>query len=348
MQKTITVGFTYDLKDDYLAQGMSPEAAAEFDSPETIAGISQALTTLGYQVDRIGNVQALLQRLSMGHRWDLVFNICEGIHGVGREAQVPAILDIFQIPYVFSDVLVMALTLHKGMTKHVLRDYHIPTPAFIVADDLRDLDNHPLKFPLFVKPVAEGTGKGIGADSRVENQQDLLRVCADRFQRFGQSLLIEEYLPGREFTVGVVGNNGDTRVIGMMEIIYKAAAPSKIYSYENKLHYEKYIEYRVPEPEVYKACEKVVLDAWKALKCADGGRMDLRMDAKGLPNFIEVNPLPGLNPIHSDLPILARKAGISYEDLLGLIMQAAVRRLGLKTDNRLHAAHIAKEMNPAN
>ena len=337
----ISVGFTYDLKDDYLAAGFTSEQAAEFDIHETIDGILNTLTALGFTVDKIGNVNSLIKRLVQGDRWDIVFNICEGVKGIGREAQVPAILDVYDIPYVFSDVLVLSLTLHKGLTKQIIRDCGIPTAAFFVADHIDVLQAHTLKYPLFVKPVAEGTGKGIAPDSKVENENELFRVGKDRLKRYGQSLLVEEFLPGREFTVGIVGTGKDARVIGMMEVIYKANEPSGIYSYMNKAHYEKFIEYMLPDSDAAESCFKVALDAWKALGCRDGGRIDLRMDIAGVPNFIEVNPLAGLNPVHSDLPILARKYGISYHELIKMIMQSAILRLNMpvRIENGIFKSH---------
>jgi len=327
--KKIIVGFTFDLKQDYLDMGFSPEQAAEFDAPETIDGIFNTLTELGYRVEKIGNVKTLVQKLAKGERWDLVFNICEGVKGVAREAQVPALLDIYDIPYVFSDALVLSLTLHKGLTKHIIRDKGIPTAPFFVADSPDNLLNHNLTFPLFVKPVAEGTGKGIGADSRVSSNEQLMATARDRFERFGQSLLVEEFLPGREFTVGIVGTGAEARVIGMMEVVFKKNETTGIYSYENKAHYEDYIDYTVPEKEAYDACSQVALAAWRALGCCDGGRIDLRMDGNGVPNFIKVNPLAGLNPVHSDLPILGYKAGITYSQLLQMIMESALTRYKL-------------------
>ena len=326
-RQLLSVGFTYDLKDDYLAMDFTPEEAAEFDVQETIDAIFTTLQRQGYRVEKIGGARSLIRRLEQGCRWDLVFNICEGAKGIGREAQVPAILDIYNIPYVFSDVLVLGLTLHKGMTKSIIRDMGIPTAPFMVAKSLMDLKDHKLQYPLFVKPVAEGTGKGIGPDSRVYNSRQLRKAVKDRIKQFDQGVLIEEYLPGREFTAGIVGTGKDAKVIGVMEVIYRAHESTGIYSYENKANYEHFIDYSIPEKEVYEACRKVALASWNALDCRDGGRIDLRMDAMGVPNFIEVNPLAGLNPLHSDLPILARKKGISYSRLLGMIMNAASKRI---------------------
>jgi D-alanine-D-alanine ligase len=322
----VIIGFTYDLKSDYLAEGFSEEEAAEFDAPETIDGISSALESLGHEVVRIGNVKALLKRLHQGERWDLVFNICEGVKGIGREAQVPAILDVFDIPYTFSDVLVLSLTLHKGMTKRIIRELGIPTAPFAVVELAEDIVRIDLPYPLFVKPVAEGTGKGIGPDSKVRNFQELKKACLDRLEQFRQPVLVETFLPGREITVGIVGTGPEARVIGMMEVIYNQKEQSGIYSYHNKAHYEDFIDYMVPERDLFESCAEVALASWRGLDCRDGGRVDLRLDEHGVPNFMEVNPLPGLNPIHSDLPILASKAGISYNDLIAFIINSALIR----------------------
>jgi D-alanine-D-alanine ligase len=312
--------------------GFTPEEAAEFDEPETIDGVSHALQTLGHEVIKIGHVRSLLDRLGRGERWDLVFNICEGTGGLSREARVPAILDVYEIPYVFSDPLAMSLTLHKGLAKRVVRDLGIPTAPFYLVNQPGDISGIDLPFPLFVKPVAEGTGKGIGADSKVWNQEQLSGVCKQRLEKFRQPVLVERFLPGRELTVGIVGSGQRARVIGMMEVLYKENEATGIYSLENKARYEEFIHYRVPEKEVYKDCEKVALDSWAGLGCVDGGRVDLRLDEYGIPNFMEVNPLPGLHPEHSDLPILAKLAGIGFNELIGMILGEALIRVGILQD----------------
>ena len=154
------VGITYDLRDEYLAEGHGEEATAEFDRG-TIDAIATSLLELGHHVDRIGRARQLVRRLAAGDRWDLVFNICEGLKGMAREAQVPAILEVFDIPYTFADPLVMSLCLHKGLAKMVVERAGLPTPKSLLIESLEDLDNFALAFPLFAKPVAEGTGKGI-------------------------------------------------------------------------------------------------------------------------------------------------------------------------------------------
>ena len=171
------IGMTYDLRKDYLAAGFSEEETAEFDREDTVQAIQQALSDLGHEVDRIGTIKDLTARVGAGERWDMVFNIAEGLRGLGREAQVPALLDAHGIPYTFSDPLVLCLTLHKAMTKCVVRQNGIPTPDFLVVEKMADLETGDLTFPLFVKPVAEGTGKGITVESKVHNQAQLISAC---------------------------------------------------------------------------------------------------------------------------------------------------------------------------
>ena len=164
------VGITYDLRDEYLKLGYSEEETAEFDKDSTISAIEDTLIELGHTTERIGNIWDLSKKLLDGKSWDLVFNIAEGLRGIGREAQVPALLDAYNIPYTFSDPLVLALSLHKGMTKRVLRDLGIPTPNFYEVKSIEDIDKVNLEYPLFAKPIAEGTGKGIHADSKIKNK----------------------------------------------------------------------------------------------------------------------------------------------------------------------------------
>lgn len=322
------IGLTYDLRDDYLKQGYSFEETAEFDREDTILGIEDALKALGYETDRIGNVKALVERLASGQRWDLVFNIAEGMTGLGREAQVPALLDAYNIPYTFSDPVVLAMTLDKGLTKAIIHQAGIATADFAVVRMADDVEKISLSYPLFVKPVGEGTGKGISEASKVTSYTGLRDVCLDLLQQFRQPVLVETYLPGREFTAGIVGTDTDAHSVGVMEVLFKKDFKGDaIYSYNNKANYEQTIDYRIPEPKIVEKCETLALAAWKALGCRDGGRIDIRLDAAGVPNFIEANPLAGLNPIHSDLPIICRLRGIPYQKLIETIMQSAIKRV---------------------
>jgi len=324
------VGLTYDLRAEYLALGYSEDETAEFDRPDTIDAIDSALQQLGYETDRIGHARQLMQRLSGGERWDIVFNIAEGLHGAAREAQVPAILDVFDIPYTFSDTLRMAVCLHKGMTKSLVRDAGVSTPRFALIERIDDLASVELRFPVFAKPVAEGTGKGVTPDSKIVSAKALADVCRDLLERYKQPVLVEEFLPGREFTVGLTGTGPRAEVLGTLEIILLAGAEPEVYSYVNKERCEELVEYRPVQAqndvEVAEA-EALALKAWRALGCRDGGRIDLRSDATGRPQFIEVNPVAGLHPQHSDLPMIATSVGVPYVELIRRIMDSALAAL---------------------
>ncbi|MBR9979438.1 MAG: D-alanine--D-alanine ligase [Desulfatitalea sp.] len=324
------IGLTYDLRSDYLAAGYSEEETAEFDRDDTITALEKALTKLGHHTDRIGHARHLVLRLAAGDRWDLVFNIAEGMHGIGREAQVPAILDVYDLPYTFSDPLVMALTLHKGMTKHVLRDAGVPTTDFAVVagpDDVRAIAFDP---PYFIKPVAEGTGKGVTPASIVRRREELGAACRNLKVTFHQPVLVERFLPGREFTVGLIGTDAESRALGTMEVHLRDSAEPGVYSYINKEQCEERVEYRLvasEEDPVVAEAEEVALRAWRILGCRDGGRVDVRCDADGRPQFMEVNPLAGLHPEHSDLPILCTHLGISFVQLIEQIVASAALRV---------------------
>jgi D-alanine-D-alanine ligase len=323
----VLIGITYDLQEDYRAQGFSAEDAAEFDRSDTIDAIAETLAQLGHRPDPIGNLDALMQRLQNGERWDLVFNIAEGCYGFAREAQVPALLDAYRIPYTFSDAMTLGLCLHKGMCKRIVRDGGVPTPAFAVIETPSDADTVNLPFPLFAKPVAEGTGKGVSGASKVSDREALKRVCGTLLERFQQPVLVETYLPGREFTVGIVGTGRDARALGVMEVLFGEQAESTNYSYQNKTDWIGKLDYRIPEKTIAVECAKVALTAWRALGCRDAGRIDLRFDAAGCPQFIEVNPLAGINPDISDLCILCGLYGISYANLIGWIVESACTRM---------------------
>jgi len=323
----MTIGLTYDLRQDYLDAGYGEEQTAEFDRPDTIEGIENALQDLGHQTQRIGNVRNLVQRLAAGERWDMVFNICEGMFGMGREAQVPALLDAYEIPYTFSGPLILALALDKGLTKRVVRSFGVPTPDFAVVAAPEDITAVDLPFPLFVKPLAEGTGKGIDARSRVDSPQQLAVMCGELLEKFSQPVLVETYLPGREFTVGIVGSGAAAEAIGVMEVKLKPEAEANAYSYVNKENWQEFVQYALAAEAEARACREVALSAWRGLDCLDGGRVDVKMDGHGVVNFIEVNPLAGLNPTHSDLPIMCRLQGIPFRTLIERIMASACGRI---------------------
>lgn len=321
------IGFCYDLREDYLKMGYTEEETAEFDRIGTIEAIEQELLSMGHEVDRIGHIKSLTNRLAKGDRWELVFNICEGLNGLGREAQVPALLDAFNIPYVFSGPLVMAMTLDKSLAKLVVKNAGIRTPDHFVVHTPDDIDKVNIPFPLFAKPLAEGTGKGINSNSVINNPSDLRKICLSLLQTFQQPVLIEEYLSGREFTAGIVGTGNDARCVGVMEVVLKENAEQQVYSYTNKEECEERVEYMLAPPKDTAICAELALKSWNAIKCEDGGRVDIRYDSRGEAHFLEVNPLAGLHPEHSDLPILVKLNGMTYAELMRLIMESAIKKL---------------------
>lgn len=325
------VGFTFDFKDDYLDMGFTSEESAEFDKKETIDGIAEVLTKLGYEVDKIGNIYNLTKKLSEGKRWDLVFNIAEGFYGFGRESQIPALLDAYKIHYTASEPLVLALTLHKEMTKHIVRNFGFKTADFHLVEKEEDAEKVNINFPLFVKPVAEGTGKGVNGKSVVYTKDELKEKCNEIIFKFNQGALVEEFLTGREFTVGIIGTENDAKVISIMEIIVKKDTHEQIYSYDNKENYETIMEYKynddIEDRDLVEKCKKLALGVHKTLKCKDVSRVDIKVDKNNEPNFLEINPLPGLNPLHSDLCLMAYHSGLTYFDLIKSIVDSSLKRL---------------------
>jgi len=196
---SLQIGLVYDLRKEYLAAGYSEEQVAEFDSEDTIESLEKTMRSLGHEVQRIGNARTLCSRLSAGERWNLVFTIAEGVSGRSREAQVPCILEVYKIPYTFSDPLVSAITMDKAVSKRLVREAGLNTPDFLVVRQLADLRDCRLKYPLFAKPIAEGTGKGIDNNSRIESERQLETICRELLTRFEEPVLVEEFLPGREF-----------------------------------------------------------------------------------------------------------------------------------------------------
>jgi D-alanine-D-alanine ligase len=321
------IGLTYDLRSWYLERGYSMDETAEFDKEETVAALEDVLKRLGYETERIGNVFELVEKLAAGKKWDMVFNIAEGLYGDGRESVVPALLDQYRIPYVFSGPVVMGLSLNKYLARLVVEAAGVPVSPGIIAVTVRDIDNaSSLTYPLFVKPVAEGTGKGITTRSVVNDSDSLVTLVTELLEKYNQPVLIEEYLPGREFTVGVTGSGTDVTVIGGMEVICKDNLP---YSVEVKENYQDIVKYLLIDDSYRDECNAVALASWRALNAVDACRVDMKADRNGRICFIEANPLAGLNPVHSDLPILSRFNGVEYYSLMEMIMNSAKNRYGL-------------------
>ncbi|MDR3473649.1 MAG: hypothetical protein P4M09_18480 [Devosia sp.] len=319
------VGLTYDLKDDYLAQGFSDEQAGEFDAAATIDSIEAAIQANGHAVERVGAIRALVAALAAGRSWDLVFNIAEGVAGIAREAQVPALLEAYDIPFTFSTADVLTVAMDKALAKLVVRQAGINTPEFAVVRSARDLQTVKLPFPLFVKPLAEGTSKGVQETSRVIDRQGLTQKCLEVLKTYRQPALVETYLPGREFTVGLLGTGAAARVIGVAEVTFKPGGDPSAYSYRNKI--DAYDVLTLATDDIAAEAGAVALAAWRALGCRDAGRIDMRGDADGRPAFIEANPLAGLRPDWSELSVLAGQAGLPYVELIGAILAEAAPRV---------------------
>jgi D-alanine-D-alanine ligase len=318
------IGLTYDLRSWYIDRGYSMDETAEFDKQETVDALESSLKLMGHETEPVGNVFQLIEALAAGKRWDIVFNIAEGLYGDGRESVVPAILDQYKIPYVFSGPVIMGLSLNKHLAKLVVAATGVPVSPGCLITEFKDLEKCNLKYPLFVKPVSEGTGKGITDKSLVNNYAELSKMVEWILAVFHQPALVEEYLPGREFTVGMVGYGDDAQAIGGMEVMTINNLP---YSVEVKENYQNYCTYKPLDTDIIDECKAVALRAWKALDAVDAGRVDLKADRLGKICFIEANPLAGLNPVHSDLPILSRMYGIEYQALMEMIMNAAIKRI---------------------
>lgn len=321
------VGFTYDLRSWYLDRGYSMEDTAEFDKIDTVNALEASVQKMGFETEKIGNLFQLIEALNQGKKWDLVFNIAEGLYGDGRESAVPAVLDQYRIPYVFSGPVILGISLNKYLTRLIVASAGVPVSPGMLISSPSDIEKCRLNYPLFIKPVSEGTGKGITEKSLVKNPAELKEMAEYLLKRFDQPALVEEYLPGREFTVGVIGNYWDAEAIGGMEIICKDNLP---YSIEFKENYKEFCKYIPMDKAFADEAKKVALDAWKALGGLDAGRVDVKADSNGRLCFMEVNPLAGLHPIDSDLPILSRFSGLEYDKLIERIVRSAIKRNNIK------------------
>lgn len=321
------IGITYDLRTEYLAAGYSMEDTAEFDSVETIDAIEAALQALGCETVRIGHLGQLRLRLARGERWTMVFNIAEGLWGADREARVPALLEAQGVPCTFSDARLLTAVLHKGTGKRLARQSGVRTADFEVAATLATAEQCRLPMPLFLKPVAEGSSKGITAASVVASHREMVNRCGALLERYRQPVLVETYLPGREFTVGLAGTGEQAKVLGVMEILRDPGAEPGGYTYANKVNFNACVRYELATDRTALQAAQMALRVWRFMGGRDAGRVDMRCDAKGDPHFLEVNPLPGLHPENSDLPILCRLTGIRYEDLIDSVLSSACLRL---------------------
>lgn len=326
------IGLTYDTRTMYPPRAdLPPDFYGEYMTEDEALALEAALQSLGYEVLRLGNFESLFAFLAAGGTVDGVFNMAEGRRGRSREAWVPALLEAFNIPYVFSDPATLCLCLDKSLAKHIWRSHGLPTPAFALIANPHDLETVELPpFPLFVKPAFEGTSKGISAQSLVYSPAALLAQVTRVITTYQQPALIESFLPGREFTVGVLGNFPQTYALGAMEIIARhVESPAmQIYGFNEKEMWQMLITYRPVEEAVLRtALTQLAVAAYDAVGCRDAGRVDVRMDDAGALWLLEINPLPGLHPTHSDLPMIAAQQGMAYETLIGQIMDHFLQRL---------------------
>ncbi len=327
----LKVGITYNLRKEFAQRENQPiDLLEEFDSEETIDAIRDVLEADGHEVIKLGGDMGLIDRLRQASV-DIVFNIAEGLEGRNREAHIPALLEFLNIPYTGSDPLTLSVTLDKAMAKRLVASQDIPTPRFKKVERIEDLDGLDLHYPVFVKLCYEGSSKGVRLDSKVSSLQSLEEKTKDLLSIYGSPLLVEEFVKGPEFTVGVLGNKPPS-VLGVMQIEIKGKPPEEsIYSLEIKREWQEKVRYHCPplvEEPLVKQIEQVALGSYRALDCRDVSRVDIRVGEDHVPYFLEINPLPGLSPVYGDLVIMARSMGWDYSKLVKTIFNEALKRYG--------------------
>lgn len=327
-KRRLRVGLTFNLKRVASSPDGEVDSDAEYDSPKVIAAVKEAIASYGHDVVELEATPDLPAMIG-GASIDVVFNMAEGIRGRNREAQVPAILELCGIPYSGSDAATMSLALDKALAKRVVAQAGILTAPFVVMTTGKERLPRELAFPAIVKPVAEGSSKGVLKTSVVEGEaelRDLVRTIVGKYQ---QGALVEQYLPGREFTVALLGERRP-RVLPPMEIVFVNPATRRpVYAFDHKLDWTTELRYDRParvDASLGRELERVARAVFHALGCRDLARVDLRLDAEGRVHFLEVNPLPGLSPGWSDLCLIAESAGMDYRTLIGEVLAPALRR----------------------
>lgn len=324
----LRVGLTFNLKRVQSTMDGAVDSDAEYDSPKVIAAIRGAIESYGHEVVEL-EATPELPALIGASGIDVVFNLAEGLHGRNREAQVPAILEMLDIPYTGSDTATMAIALDKALAKRLVAQAGIATAPFLVMVTGAEPLPAGFRFPAIVKPVAEGSSKGVMKTSVVEDEAQLRSLVGSIVGKYRQGALVEAYLPGREFTVALLGET-DPRMLPPMEIVFTNPESKRpVYAFDHKLDWSTEVRYDRPanvDPELLKELERVAKGSFAALGCRDLARVDLRIDSEGRVNFIEVNPLPGLSPGWSDMCLVAESAGMDYRTLIGAILAPAIRR----------------------
>jgi len=322
-REPLRVGVVHNLKRDPIA-----EDQAEFDSLATVDALAAAIRELGHEPVLLEATRELPSRLPAA-RIDVAFNIAEGFVGRSREAQIPALLELLEIPYTGSDPACLALCLDKSLAKRVVALAGVPTPAWVLMRGHERVPEH-IGFPAVVKPVSEGSSKGVLGSSVVHDEHELRALVRQIVARYDQPAIVEAYLPGREFTIGLLGERRP-RVLPAMEIVFTDRSVSHpVYSYGHKSEAEPGVRFEVPaqvDDALARELARAARRAYEVLGCRDVGRIDLRIDAHGRVQFMECNPLPGLSPGFSDLCVAAEAAGLRYHELIGAILEPALRRL---------------------
>ncbi|AKQ65888.1 D-alanine-D-alanine ligase [Myxococcus hansupus] len=342
----LRVGFSFNVKrvKPTATAETVEDSEAEYDSPNTLQAIREAIASWGHEVIDLEATAELPSVLS-STPLDLVFNIAEGFKGRNRESQVPALLELLDIPYTGSDPATLSIALDKGLAKKIVRQAGILTPNFqLMVTGKERLNKEFTSFPLIVKPVAEGSSKGVVTKSVCYSEAELREVVREIAGKYQQPALIEEYIRGREFTVGLLGERRP-RVLPPMEIVFlDREDKNPVYSFQHKLDWTDRIRYDAPaklEPALLERLRTAARNSFMALGCRDVARIDFRMDDKGRIYFIECNPLPGLTPGWSDLVLIAQGAGMDYRGLIGEIMAPAIRRYKEREARRAASEHPA-------
>ena len=326
------IGLSYDLKQQAeQSEGLPDDAFEEYDSYETIEALSAVITSAGHQVMMLGGGSDFISCV-LREKPDFVFNIAEG-HGNyrSREAQVPSVLETLGIPYSGSDPLSLSVCLEKSLTKQLVAAAGVATPRWHVINDineLKDCDWGSFPFPVFIKPVHEGSSKGIRNASRVDDTAMLKEVVEQQLRLYDQPVMVEQYISGDEVTVGLIGNN-PASVIGVMRVVPRYNTSDFVYSLEIKRNWQEMVQYECPadlDASILQKIEGSSLLAFKTLGILDFARMDFRVAYDGTPYFLEVNPLPGLNPKSGDYVILSQAMGWSYEKLIRTVLETAMER----------------------
>ena len=328
------IGLSYDLKEAFSAtQGQPEDALEEYDSAETVEALKKAIGSRGHAVIMLGGGKQFLRNI-LQEGVDFVFNISEGLGSYrSREAQVPSVLEMLDIPYSGADPQCLAVCLDKALTKRIVDWEGVATPRWqtIQPSQSASLNWDAQSYPAFVKPVWEGSSKGIRLKSLVRDAGQMRSLVGDLIERYHQPVLVEEFISGEEVTVGLVGN-GTPSEVGIMRVVPRRPEPDFVYSLEVKRDYENLVDYECPARLAQKTLDKIreySLKAFTALGCRDFARVDFRVDRTGAPYFLEINPLAGLNPKSSDLIIMAKLRGVSYQELIGSILESALKRYRL-------------------